>query len=268
MDDNLKKIELEDLKKIQIKILDVVANFCQKNNIKYWIDSGTLLGAIRHSGYIPWDDDIDVGMLREDFDKFLKLFNTENSQYKAYSIENKDDFYYTYCKVLDTNTILYEPDKNGNKLSVNIDVFVYDNAPDDDKKIQKMFKIRDKYRYYHEVLNCNLDEKTEIKKLIIRFARIIFKRNYFMKKMVVNEKKYMNKETLRVGNFSGYFKAYCEKSVFNDFIDVTFEGKKYKAPIGYDKWLRAFYNDYMKLPPKEKRVSHHRFEAYYGNKYK
>ena len=77
----MRKVELEELRKIQISILDVVADFCEKHKINYWIDSGTLLGAIRHKGYIPWDDDIDIGMLREDYDKFKKLFNQYNDRY-------------------------------------------------------------------------------------------------------------------------------------------------------------------------------------------
>ncbi len=258
-----KKINSDDLKKIQISILDVVDDFCNKNGISYWIDCGTLLGAIRHKGYIPWDDDIDIGMLREDFEKFIKTFNGFNDQYKAYCIENNDDFYYPYGKVLDTNTILYEPDKTGNKLSVNIDVFPYDNTPKNDKEIQKLLDRRNKYRYYHEVLNCNEKEKSFIKRIVIIVGRLFFRRNYFVKKIVHNACKTINNHSTMVGDFTGYDRYYCDKSVFDSFIDVIFEGKKYKAPVGYDKWLKAMYGDYMTLPPKEKRVSHHKFEAYY-----
>ena len=70
---SMKEIDLKELRKIQIEILDDINTFCKKNKINYWIDCGTLLGAVRHSGYIPWDDDIDIGMLREDYDKFLKI---------------------------------------------------------------------------------------------------------------------------------------------------------------------------------------------------
>ena len=76
------KLEIDEVKQIQLEILDVVADFCSRNQIQYWIDSGTLLGAIRHHGYIPWDDDIDVGMLREDYDRFSELFNQMDWKYK------------------------------------------------------------------------------------------------------------------------------------------------------------------------------------------
>ena len=107
----MRRIYIDELKKIQINILDQVADFCNKNDISYWLDCGTLLGAVRHKGYIPWDDDVDIGMFRSDFDRFLNLFNQSNERYKVYNIENNNEFYYPFGKVLDTTTILYEPDE-------------------------------------------------------------------------------------------------------------------------------------------------------------
>ena len=80
--------------------------------------------------------------------------------------------------------------------------------------------------------------------------------------MIENTKRYNNIETKRVGDFTGYAKVVTDRSVFDSFIDVTFEGKQYKAPVGYDVWLKEIYGDYMSLPPVEERVTHHRFEAY------
>ena len=114
-----KKITKEEMKKIQINILDDVSKFCDENNIKYWIDCGTLLGAIRHKGYIPWDDDIDIGMLREDYDKFIKLYNSKKSKYKLKCIELDKTYEYPFGKVIDTDTILYEPDEKGIKIAIN-----------------------------------------------------------------------------------------------------------------------------------------------------
>ena len=262
----MRKIELEELRRIQISILDVVTDFCEKHAINYWIDSGTLLGAIRHKGYIPWDDDIDIGMLREDYDKFMDLFNKHNSRYKFYCIENNPNFLYPHGKVLDTTTVLYEPDKKGNKLSVNIDIFVYDNAPNEDDKVEKMYDRRDKYRRLQE-LRCakNKPRGNIIRRIFVHLVRGVlhlFPKNYFIKKILKNSRRYVNAKTVRVGNFTAYSRIACDKSIFNEFIKVEFEGKEYNAPIGYDAWLTAFYKDYMTLPPEEKRVSHHTFEAY------
>ena len=261
----MKRIYGEDVKRIQMEILDVVAAFCEANNISYWIDSGTLLGAIRHKGYIPWDDDIDVGMLRPDFERFMELFNKENKKYKFHCIENNPNFYYAHGKVLDTDTVLYEPDINGYKLSINIDIFVYDNVPDD-ATATKMYNKRDLFHKLHDGrVSLNVPQGKGIKPLLVRLlfrAIRIFPKNFFVKKMAQNARKYAKKETEFVGNFTSYTRMICAKSVFDDFIMAEFEGKKYKIPVGYDAWLRAFYGEYMRLPPEEKRVSHHRYEAY------
>lgn len=257
-----KKIDKEELKKIQIQILDNVANFCEKNNIQYWIDTGTLLGAVRHKGFIPWDDDIDIGMLRNDYDKFIKLYNSSNSRYQLHCYELNDDYYYPFGKVLDTKTILYEPDINGVKISVNIDVFVYDNAPSNLKKVKKMYSKFRRYErlrlHQHFCVNSNSFINNILNKILK-----LFPENYFVEKIINNSKKYMNKNCTHVGNFTSISQVYCSKEFLKSFIKLEFEGKLYNAPIGYDEWLKAFYGDYMKLPPEEKRVSPHSFVAFY-----
>ena len=149
----MKELSISELKTYQIKLLSIVNDFCNKNKIKYWLTCGTLLGAVRHKGYIPWDDDLDIGMLREDYEKFLALFNDSYSRYRVKSIENDNAFPYPYAKILDLKTVLYEPDYNGNKLSVNIDLFVYDIAPNDQKSTIKLYKKRDRLRRLHNIRN-------------------------------------------------------------------------------------------------------------------
>ena len=268
------EIDLDSLKKIQIKILNYVTEFCEKNSINYWLDSGTLLGAIRHKGYIPWDDDIDIGMLRKDYDKFTELFGKENGNYEFVCYENTPDFYLPHGKVCDTSTILYEPDENGYKLAVNIDIFVYDNAPDDDKELKKMFDRRDYLRKIYNIKMRKISFKKDFLKNVVRFIR---KATYYIfcpgmkhadgaiKEMIKNSKKYADENTTRVGNFTAFSRTSCNKRVFDSFINVTFEGREYKAPVGYDEWLRSFYGNYMELPPVEKRVSHHSFKAYFND---
>ena len=264
----MKKLDLKGLKRVQVEILDVVNEFCKKHNINYWLDCGTLIGAVRHHGYIPWDDDIDIGMLRDDYNKFMTLFNAENDRYKFNSIENNNDYLIAFGKVEDTRTALYEPNKEeGIKLCINIDVFVYDNAPDDEVKLAKMFRKRDLYlKLRFAQLYPNYYDKKSLKKRIMRFFLkgylLFLPKNYYTKKIIKNSKRYLNCNTKRVGNFSSVSKFVGDKKIFNDFVMVKFEGKEYPAPVGYDEWLKNIYGDYMKLPPKEKQVSHHSFEAY------
>ena len=261
----MKKIDGEQLKKIQLEILDVVTQFCDANGIRYWLDSGTLLGAIRHKGYIPWDDDIDLGMLREDYERFLSTFNKFNHRYHAVSIEIDSNFYLPFAKVCDTSTVLYEPDENGYQLSVNIDIFVYDNAPDDDALVEKMYDKRDRlrtiYMYKTGTIHSNNPVKSVLKWGRRTIYRICFPRNT-IRLMAENSKKYAGCKTERVGNFTAFTRMACSKRVFDSFVEVEFEKKMYKAPVGYDEWLKSFYGDYMQLPPEEKRVTHHSFVAY------
>ncbi len=257
----MRKLELEEVKTIQLKILNATVAFCEENNITYWIDSGTLLGAIRHKGYIPWDDDIDIGMLRPDFERFMAMFNARNTRYRAYCIDNNPDFDYTHGKVLDTATVLFEPDKNGKKLSVNIDIFVYDNARDE-KDAEKRYKFRDRCRAFDEIQNLKTEEKQSWKMRAYGVLTKLFPRYFFTKMMSWNAKRYNHIETAYIGNFTAYARILCEKSVFSSFTEAEFEGRKYKIPAGYDRWLRCFYGEYMQLPPEEKRVTHHQYEAY------
>ena len=263
----MRRLSLEEVKVILVEILDVVADFCDKNGIRYWINSGSLLGAVRHKGFIPWDDDIDVGMLREDYDKFMESFNKSNSRYKFVCYELDEDFYLPYGKVMDTETVLYEPDKNGNKLSVNIDVFVYDNAPDDDRLVKKMFKKRDRllfmatYSKGRRILPQD-SLKNKIGKKVLNTVFSGVSRKKCVKKMIENSKSCNDKPSRRIGDFTGLRIFASDKHIFDSFTEVEFEGKMYKAPAGYDEWLTDLYGDYMQLPPAEKQVAHHKFEAY------
>ena len=115
---NGREISPAELKTIQLDILDAVAEFCEARGIHYFLDSGTLLGAVRHKGYIPWDDDIDIAMPREDYDRFMKVFNSEQQRYRFCCPEIDPEFYYGYGKIVDPKTVLYEPDEDGKKTAV------------------------------------------------------------------------------------------------------------------------------------------------------
>lgn len=265
----MKEISAERLKELQLNILDAVMKFCADNGIKCWLNGGTLLGAVRHKGYIPWDDDIDLGMLRPDYEKFMASFNSEGGRYRFVSAENDAQCFECFGKVLDTSTILYEPDENGERLSVYVDIFVMDNAPIDVRRQAKMFRTRD------ILFVCNLARKLPVflkptkGGLLRRFAVTIFRaslrvfpRFFFVKALVRNAKKFSRIDSGLVGDFTGLRNAVCRREILENMTLLEFEGKKYPAPSGYDEWLRRLYGDYMKLPPESARVSTHFFKAY------
>lgn len=267
--ERVREIDLVELKELQLQILKNVAEFCDKNSINYWLDSGTLLGAVRHKGYIPWDDDIDIGMLRPDYDKFLSLFNGESDVYKAYSVETNKDILYPFAKVFDTRTVLYEPDEKGVKSYVYVDLFVYDNAPDDDRLVKKLYRKRDWYRFlYNTRTRINFSKNkpfVHVIKILLYPFLSVFPKYYFCKKIASNSKKYMNEKTKSVGNFTAVVKIKCDRSLVENTIEMEFEGTMFKVPIGYDSWLRALYGEYMQLPSEDKRIAHHCFKAYIVN---
>lgn len=265
----MKRISNEELKEIQINILNEIDAFCKNNNIQYWIDSGTLLGAIRHKGYIPWDNDIDVGMLREDYEKFISTYNNFDNQYELHCFENDLNHFYSFAKVYDTNTVLYEPDMNGDKISVFVDVFVYDNAPLNEKELRKMYRKRDFYTLCNNLYRLNnFSNKNIIKIAVIKTIKKILSikpRRYYVSKLIQNSKKYQNTETNLVGNFTAITKISADKNILKSFTEKEFEGKYYPVPERYDDWLKIFYGDYMKIPPKEKQIVHV-FDAFYNDK--
>ena len=273
----MKQIGVDELKTIQLEILDVAANFCEERGIRYWLNAGTLIGAIRHKGYIPWDDDIDLGMLRPDYDRFIKEFNGTYPRYEFHCVENDEQYYMPFGKVYDNNTVLYEPDETGVKMAVNIDIFVYDNAPDDETQCRRMLFRHMIYERLnmarvlpvHSRPNGNIIRKILV--YIMRTAvhmipRSVMPANYFAVKTVQNAKRFMNYDTKRVGSFSGPSRIVWDKDLLRSFVDVEFEGRKYKAPVGYDAWLKASYGDYMTPPPEHKRISRHNFKAFWLHK--
>ena len=262
------QLSVDELKRIQLEILDVTAKFCDEHGISYWLNAGTLIGAVRHKGYIPWDDDIDLGMLRPDYDKFIASFNEHNEGYKAVCFENDRGFPFPFAKVMDTSTVLYEPDEKGRKMCVNIDIFVYDNSPEDKETEDDMFRRRNRFYICNVARQARIFQRPKgniLRRLCVyalRSAVRLFPRNYFVRKMIENSKRYLNAETKCIGDFVGTRRMTCDKRVFDGFVDGEFEGRTYKIPVGYDEYLRELFGDYMQLPPPEQRVSTHIFKAY------
>lgn len=265
----MREIKAEELKAIQIKILDAVMKFCSENGIKCWLNGGTLLGAVRHKGYIPWDDDVDLGMLRPDYDKFMAMFNAENSRYKFVSAENDSECFNHFGKVFDTSTVMYEPNEKGDKLSVYVDIFVMDNAPEGKAEQERILRRR------NILTVCNLARKLPVflkptrgrflrHLLVYAFRGVlrVFPRHYFVRKLVENAKSYSSFDTGLVGDFTGLRNAVIKRELLENMTQLEFEGKMYNAPIGYEEWLTRLYGDYMQLPPPEKRISTHVFKAY------
>ena len=260
----MRRIELDELKKIQIEILDEVVNFCERRNLRYFLAYGTLIGAIRHKGYIPWDDDIDIAMPRPDYEMLLSCFNNESKKHKVVSYRTDKSYGMAFAKVHNPLTIVDEHKYKKEPFGVYIDIFPLD-AVVSDSQIFFCWLLR-------KVLNC--------KKALLGVRRSIFKDFYILvgkillkpfsvyrivKKMDDIGRKGNFEEAVFIESFysSTVKKEKMLKAVFDGFEYAEFEGKKYKIPKGYDQYLKQQYGDYMNLPPEDKRVSHHDSEAYW-----
>lgn len=251
----MKKIEtLEERKQIFLGICDAVDKFCRKNNIKYFIAYGTLIGAIRHKGFIPWDDDLDIMMLRDDYENFTKIF--KDSRYKLVNCYNDKGYNFQFARVYDTQTCWYKKGIKSN--GIGIDVYIVDKVPTDESLTNKY--IKNVAHCVRKRLFC-----IKIRNLLQKFNLWFSKNNdfcplnYYCRKQDAVCKQYDSIEEFNyICNAGGADnKKILNKILFNDTIDVDFEGRKYMAPKEYDSFLRQVYGDYMQLPPEDQRQPYH-----------
>lgn len=258
-------LNLNELKKIQLEILKYVHEFCIRNEICYFLVYGTLIGAVRHQGYIPWDDDIDICMPRPDYERFLKLFNKSKNRYQVEAFELNDNFPYTFGKVEDLDTTFIEKMGYPFPIGVNIDVFPIDGVDNDRELIKKQIFLR-------KLINLKTiiysKERNLIKNIVLyvgKFLLLPVSLKFLVGKMIKNSKKYKYEtaEKVCVLAMGTKLNKPIDKKVFKDGLLVKFEDYQFYIPIGYDVFLKSIFGDYMKLPPEEKRKSHHVFRAYY-----
>lgn len=262
------KNELNDnqLKSTLVEILAEFDKICKENNLKYSIAGGTLLGAVRHKGFIPWDDDIDVIMLRPDYDKLIDLqYESENYIIKHYKYSK--DYYYVFSKMMDKRTKLEEFGRAEKDMGVYIDIMPLDYLPDDKGKWPKIFKTA---KFDKKLVDKIGSDLTFNRSFSLKYAaKLLFKLIIFpFKKTILSfiEKRMSKYEfgdccSNLVYNIYGS-KAVFPTDLFNDITYLDFENIKAAAFKDYDKYLKALFNNYMELPPEEERVTHHNFIAY------
>lgn len=269
-----KIISKKDFRKMQLCQLDMLVELdriCRKNNIKYTIFGGTLLGAVRHKGYIPWDDDADVAMLREDYEKFRKVSSQLNPEI-CYFQDNYNDPYYRwgYAKLRRTGTEYIRIGQEHLKCKTGffIDIFPMDDIPLN--TVGQM--INDFYCFcLRKILWSEVGKKSTD---ISFFTRVIYcALSKIPTKFVFNRLNKLSRKSsnnsknrVRLLLFPATGKLYKKNSIktrygmpkewFVNLAEYEFEGKKLWGTKDYDTILKYIYGDYMKLPPKEKRVQH------------
>lgn len=271
----MKKISIDELKSLQLEILIKVHDFCIKNNLRYFLEYGTLIGAIRHKGYIPWDEDIDIGMPRPDYDKFVRSFNGYYKELTLNAPELDWNFFESYANVYDNRTVLYEDTNphNGIEIGVKIDVFPLDGVPSDYVQYQQ---LREKLRILNMLRGAKKETLKElfrrivftgkgIKTLLVRCKHPFSTYIGVQKEMrqMATQYKWEDSEFVDQITFQKTPNTRLPRCVYEQFVDVPFENHLLKVPVDYDSVLKIIFGDYMKLPPEHERVYQHGFTAYW-----
>lgn len=253
---------LRQAQMVMLRMLKIVDDICQRHGIEYWLDGGTLLGAVRHKGFIPWDDDIDIAMMRDDYDRFVEIVESELSDDLFFQTPENDPGFMnmiTPVKIRDLKSLIFEGYENGSEpyhQGLFVDIFPYDHLPSDGRKRKfykylgkKLLKVKraklEKHRKHHGHLLNSFYGKLLSVEAINRLLRSLIDR--------VNGK---NADVIGFG-LDSTLTRYYGKEKFFPLQRIEFEGNSFSAPKDTDYYLRVTYGDYMELPPKEEQVPKH-----------
>lgn len=264
----MKIIDIEEFKIIQMDILDVIHQYCDKHGIKYSLGCGSMLGAIRHKGFIPWDDDIDIYLLREEYEKLIASFPEELSHIKIASFSRDKKWGRAYAKAYDTRTQIIE-DFDKYQIGVGIDVYPIDKVPQDEKEWLAYNKKR---RFLQNIFGLKVypfrKGRTLSKNAFLLFSKILlfpFSTRSLGRIVDYYAKKYnkTNSEFVFECCQGMLQKNRFKKELLETIVDYKFEDRVFKGMKDYDQYLSNAYGNYMVLPPEEKRVCHHVHKAWW-----
>lgn len=268
----------ESLRVYQMELLKIakdVVNVFDEQNLEYSLSGGSILGAIRHKGFIPWDDDIDFNITRKSYNKFLKLFDEElGSKYYIQTPQNHPQLGIMVTQIREKGTVARRKyDWNQKECGVSIDLYIMENVFENsfkrviqknmsmlcsfaisairytnNKKLPKEIKLLERRKIHYSFFKTSLGNVLNI----VPLRKWIKWCNYWNSLCVDDDSRYISIPTGRK-HFSGEI---YERTKMCNFIKVTFENEKFNVPEWYDGYLKTFYGDYMKMPPADKHEKH------------
>ena len=264
---------MNPLQEKQFEMLKVFIGICEKHNLQYFLVGGSTLGAVRHKGFIPWDDDIDVGMVRDEYDKFIKIApkELEGTEFFLQTWRSDPHFTYPFAKIRNNKTTYVEDFFANHQINhgVWIDILPIDgltdkNIPKEKCKPRLRRYIFHIYMAYLPALLRKFHKRTFFKDLFFGFVGLLFYplniAHFHQRRLDKMAHEYpLDKATL-AGNHLYYFTGRVEglpPKIYLETTDAEFEGIKVKIQKDYDTYLKCLYGDYMKLPPENQREGHH-----------
>ena len=273
-DETVRPINIDEMKRIEVDILRQVVKMCTNHGLKYYIVGGTLLGAVRHHGFIPWDDDIDIALPRPDYEKLEHICRRElPPRYKFINFKDDPRLPYNFSKVIDTQTVLIEEVRKASqvRLGVYVDIFPFDGVPRN--RLAKAVHMQSIRLLQTLLLLSSLDISAKKRSLS---KRIILKLVQFLLCLPVLKSAHWALERLASrydidssGEICNYMGAWGSREVFpcewlGEGVTLSFEGLLLNGVSRYDEYLTQLYGDYLSLPPPDQRRSHHRYRAWHS----
>ncbi len=269
------EISLKDMQKISLEILKTIADICEEQDFRYFLIYGTLIGAIRHRGYIPWDDDVDIMMPRPDYDKLLAYLETYLANHPYLKVFNHDvcaAYPYMITRISDDRYRIDMDNEKDYGMGIFIDIYPYDGLGDTKEEALAYGLKGDRlsslcYQATRErfaIENTTSFFRKLIKLPVFLFAKLCGK-DIFQNKLSALARKKDYDASRYVGCIvwlSGGEKDIFEKAWFDEYDRMPFEKYTFRVPKAYDTVLRHIYGDYMELPPEKDRIGHHRYRVY------
>lgn len=271
----MKKIEtLRELQMAIFKVLCDVVDVCEAQGFRYSLEGGTLLGAVRQKGFIPWDDDVDIMMPRPDYEALIKYCTTHKTKFSLVCHEVEPKYGYLFAKAYDPQTKIVDEKSNryGLDMGVFIDIFPLDAVGNDFNEIaHKLSKLRFKF-YLYVAANWKRFFRSFGRPWYIEPIRYIF---YLISRVVTFDKlipdlekavraySYGSTKYILTTGGSYWLKDVWLVSYAQEYVEMDFENRKFKVIAGWHNYLSYVYGDYMQLPPPDKQIGHHEYEAYY-----
>lgn len=258
------------LSPVQTKLLEMLGwfhRYCHEHGLRYYIVGGSMLGTVRHGGFIPWDDDIDVVLPRPDYDRLLSTFTEKTDHYLLESpYTGNADYFYTYAKLYDTDTTLTEKTKRNCRRGIYIDVFPLDGVGRDEGEMEANFAKIDRLNMFLMTRTCAIrKDRSFYKNAAIALSRLVPSFLVKDRELVVKVDKlaasFGYEDSIYVANLMGSYrkKEVMEKRIFGKPTEYKFENIVVDGVEHYDEFLTHIYGDWRKLPPEEKRKTAHEY---------